>query len=213
MLVPAAVALLLLLAAAPARGAGWERPVPGNSVARFSYDASAPFRAGARRNLWLAARPGEPVRAACAGRVAFAGRLPSRGSAVSLRCGRWHVTHLGVAEVTRARRVAAGARVGVAAGRVVRIGVRRTARPRGYVDPEAMLPGPPPPAGPVAVRPERRPPRPVAFRGGPPPGMRWPVWGGLAAVAVGCCPTGLRRLARARARRHSPSARVAIRSP
>ena len=61
-----------------------------------------PFRAGWHRGADFAAAPGVAVRAACSGRVAWAGR-----DVVTVRCGGYRVTHLPLASVAVAR----GARV------------------------------------------------------------------------------------------------------
>ena len=57
----------------------------------FAYGAD-PFRAGRHRGADSRARPGSAVRAACSGRVVWAGR-----DVVTLRCGGLRVTHLPLA--------------------------------------------------------------------------------------------------------------------
>ena len=64
-------AAALLAIAAPAHA--WLRPVPGAVARGFAYSPAAPFAAGRHRGADFAARPGEPVRAACTGRVALRG--------------------------------------------------------------------------------------------------------------------------------------------
>ena len=101
-------------------------PVDGEVVRAFSDD-------GARRSPRAAARrghrgtAGEAVRAACAGRVSFAGAVPGFGRGVSVRCGRLTATHLRLRDVSvgRGSRVAAGAAIGV--GRSVGRGAPRRA--------------------------------------------------------------------------------------
>ena len=55
-------------------------------------------RRGRHRGIDLAAAPGTPVRAACTGPVAFAGRIGAAGI-VTLRCGPWRVTHMPLATI------------------------------------------------------------------------------------------------------------------
>lgn len=144
-------------------GERWRRPVEGRVVAGFAYDREAPFVAGRRRGIDLVARPGAVVRAACSGRVSFAGRVPGRASqGVTVRCGRLVATHLGlVPRVRRGVAVARGAPVGVlGASGVLRLGARQGEDRFGYVDPRALLGGggPPVPVPVPALRPGRRSP-------------------------------------------------------
>ncbi len=204
---------------ATARGAPWQAPVDGEVAARFAYSPARPFEAGARRGADLVAVPGASVRAACSGRVSFAGRLPSGGRGVSVRCGALTATHLGLGAVAvhRGARVHAGAALGVAGpGGVVRLGARVTARRFGYVDPLALIGGrrdapplaplgrAPRPAAPHVVRSPRPPlvhrtPRPAANAA---PAMAVPpaAWAGLALLAAGVPLGGLVR----RRRRQRP---------
>lgn len=206
MLVRLLVVALLVLSAVPAsaRGAPWRSPVDGEVAGRFAYSPTRPFAAGARRGADLMAAPGTTVRAACSGRVSFAGRLPSGGRGVSVRCGGLTATHLGLGAVAvrRGVRIRAGAPVGVAGrGGVIRLGARVTARRFGWVDPLALI-GERPPASPAA--PLGRAPRPTAPRTAPapraplvrraprpavsrPPTAAVPhvVWVGLGLVAAG----------------------------
>ncbi|WP_210494391.1 hypothetical protein [Patulibacter sp. SYSU D01012] len=159
------------------------RPVPGAVAAPFAYSRARPFVRGGRRVARLGAAPGEVVRAPCAGRVTFAGGTPG-GAAVAIRCGRWSVTLVGLADPSalRGRRVRRGTAIGAAAGRRVAFGVRRAADPFGYVDPLPLTGGGParrgapvpparsrprapadaPAAAPRAVPAPRRVPAPVA---------------------------------------------------
>src|SRR3954447_4246755 len=169
----AAASLFALLVPRPAGAAPslrdhrWRWPVEGAVVGRFAYARSAPFTAGARRGIDIAAAPGAAVRSACRGRVSFAGAVPGgRGLGVTVRCGALVATHLGLARlvVRRGRRVAAGTRLGAAgpAG-TIRLGARRSDDRFGYVDPLALLRGDGPPDGPAMPGPaSRRGPRPSA---------------------------------------------------
>jgi Peptidase family M23 len=169
----AAASLFALLVPRPAGAAPslrdhrWRWPVDGTVVGRFAYARSAPFTAGARRGIDIAAAPGAAVRSACRGRVAFAGAVPGgRGLGVTVRCGPLVATHLGLVRlvVRRGGRVGAGTRLGsVGPAGTVRVGARRAADRFGYVDPLALLRGDGPPEGPAVPAPAgRRGPRPSA---------------------------------------------------
>src|SRR4051795_9959895 len=135
----AAASLFALLVPRPAGAAPslrdhrWRWPVDGTVVGRFAYARSAPFTvegaggglfayarsapftAGARRGIDIAAAPGAAVRAACRGRVAFAGAVPGgRGLGGTVRCGAPVARHPGLVRlaVRRGHRVGAGARLG-----------------------------------------------------------------------------------------------------
>jgi hypothetical protein len=150
------VTALLLLAFAPSAGGtraewrarapsvpdknpGWLWPVEGQPVRGFDLGAN-PFEGGRHRGVDLAAAPGDPVRSACAGRVAFAGQVADAGRVVSVVCGRWRVTYLPLRSIAvRPRaRVARGSRLGttgVGRHRGLHVGVRREGNRFGYVDP------------------------------------------------------------------------------
>ena len=139
-LVVAVIAVFALLAVPPAAAAErWRWPVRGEVLRAFAVGPDR-FAAGQHRGIDIAASPGTPVRAVCSGRVRFAGRLPGRGRAVSIDCGRLVATHLELASATARRGafVAAGQRVGVAAG-PVQLGARRDGDAFGYVDPLTLL--------------------------------------------------------------------------
>jgi hypothetical protein len=138
-------------------------PVPGVIERPFAYEGD-PFARGHHRGVDLAAAPGTPVRAACSGRVTFAGRAGA--GAVAIRCGRFSVTHLPLHPAVRAGdRVAAGAPLGtVARSREhegLHLGVRTASDRLGYVDPAPLLRDRRPPALPVAPRAITRRPAPI----------------------------------------------------
>jgi len=145
-------------------------PVAGDVTRGF--DPGRPFEGGRHRGVDLAAAPGASVRAACTGRVAFAGRVGSSGGVVTLRCGPWRVTHMPLATIMV--RTGAVARRGLPLGTLARstghtglhLGVRRDGTRFGYEDPLRFLarPSNPIPLGraPRPARPPRaRTPRPV----------------------------------------------------
>jgi hypothetical protein len=185
----------------------WLAPVSGEPIRRFHLGPN-PFLRGQHRGVDLAAHR-EPVRAACAGPVVFAGKVAGAGT-VSVRCGVWRVSYApltGVA-VREGERVGAGARLGRAASGI-HFGVRREGRRFGYVDPlrflAARAPAPPPLAAPPRAVRGRRPrapaaphelaARPLAARAHAPPGVApWPVWLGLAMLLTGLLGAGRLRL-------------------
>lgn len=208
--------MCLLLAAPPPANGAWRRPVEGEVVRAFHHNAATPFAAGQRRGVDLAAPPGAAVRAACTGRVAYAGAVPGFGLGVSVRCGALTATELrlGAVAVRAGTNVVAGRRIAVAGGSgSIRLGARRTSDRFGYVDPMALI-------GDVAA-PRGLPPVGAAPRGGRPrapapvpPPRRWSlrardapaaapvplaVWLGLGLLAGGVGTGGL--VVRARARR------------
>jgi hypothetical protein len=201
-------------------------PVTGPVERGFAF--RGPFEAG-HRGVDLAAAPGTPVRAACAGPVVFAGRIGASGGIVTVRCGRWRVTHMPLVRISARGSVRRGAVIGtVAASREhhgLHLGVRREGARFGYEDPLRFLAAssPPVPVGParrpVRARPPRAvppprlvrpPPRAAAPRlvraPGPPssPFAPWPAWAGLGLVLAGA---GLRVRLRRRVRTRSPARR------
>ena len=208
-------------------------PVPGVVERGFAYSGDR-FAPGLHRGVDLAAAPGERVEAACSGRVTFAGRAGANGNVVTIRCGRFSVTHLPLGDLAAraGARVVAGAPIGTAGAarghRGLHLGVRRAADPGGYVDPAPLLRGerpPSPPAPPPAPRSiARRPapppphpaplpstpaakPRPQAAPEGSSPLAPWPAWAGLALLLAGAAGAGsARRTQRRRAARRTAHA-------
>jgi hypothetical protein len=201
-----AVALVLGLGAAPAHA--WRRPLPGPVARAFAYSPAAPFAAGQHRGADFAGSPGAVVRAACGGRVAYAGR-----GVVTLRCGPWRVTHLPLATlaVHAGAHVPEGARLGTLAASAehagLHLGVRRAGDRFAYVDPLPFLGPEIPRVGPPGAAPRRAPPAPVAAPRRTAPGRSpariravatWPVWLGLALALAGAVGGGVRIRSRAR---------------
>jgi hypothetical protein len=91
----------------------WRWPLaPAPRVLRAYHPPPAPWLPG-HRGVDLAARPGQPVYAAGAGRVSYAGRLAGRG-VVTLVHGPLRTTYLPVRPSVRlGQRLAAGDRLGV----------------------------------------------------------------------------------------------------
>ena len=179
--------------------AAWRWPLRGPVVGAFRLTPHAPFARGQRRGIDVAAPPGTPVRAACSGRITFAGALPHGGLAVTVRCGPLVATYLRLAAlaVRPGTHASTGERLGTlgAAGRL-RLGARRASDRRGYVDPLTLLRDPAPTAPPVlgrAPRPRRPRPAPIAAtrpRAAPPlarsepRGIPWPAYPALALIAT-----------------------------
>src|SRR5262245_41903625 len=97
--------LLLMLPGALAHAAGapqpaWRWPLHGPVVGSFRLTPAAPFARGQRRGIDVAAAAGSTVRAACPGRVSFAGAVPRFGLAVSVRCPALVATYLRLGRLT-----------------------------------------------------------------------------------------------------------------
>jgi hypothetical protein len=137
-------ALLVLVSAGTAAGAGWRPPVPGAVVRGFDLGAN-PFEGGRHRGADFAAGPGAPVRAPCAGRVVVARRVGSSGRVVTIRCGPWRVSHMPLTTmaVRPGQSLRRGALLGTAAASRehagLHLGVRREGVRFGYVDPLRFL--------------------------------------------------------------------------
>jgi hypothetical protein len=170
----------------------WALPVHGAPTKRFHLGPN-PFLRGQHRGVDFAARG--PVRAACSGRVVFAGRV-ARAGTVSVRCGRWRVSYAPLVRVAvrEGERVGAGARLGRSAGGI-HFGVRREGRRFGYVDPLPFFAAARAPVPPVAVRSPPSPPRPRAEPTHLEPSLApWPVWLGLTLLLTGLLGAGRLRL-------------------
>jgi murein DD-endopeptidase MepM/ murein hydrolase activator NlpD len=177
----------------------WIRPVRGPATRLFDLGPDR-FARGQHRGVDLDATPGESVRSACGGRVAFAGRVAGSGT-VSVRCGPWRVSYAPLARIAvrAGARVAPGRRLGRVAGdEPLHLGVRREADPFGYVDPLLFLAAAadraPPPVVPARLpRPAPRV-RPAPGPARASPGVApWPVWVGLALLMTGLAGVGTLR--------------------
>jgi Peptidase family M23 len=214
---------------APAAGtrAGWHWPLRGAVVGAFHVTPRTPFARGQRRGIDVSAAPGAVVRAACPGRVTFAGPLPRQGLAVSVRCGGLVATYLGLGglRVRAGARVGRGQRLGTLGSRGrLRLGARRAAERRGYVDPLTLLADPAPAAPPAlgpAPRARSHPPLPApvpallpapAPRGAPTAAARrlpWPAYPAIAIVASALPLGGLVHRRRRRAQATATAAAAA----
>lgn len=225
-LVLGSVLVLALVMPRGASGADWRWPLRGPVVGTFHLSPGAPFARGQRRGIDLSAAPGAVVRAACAGRVSFAGPLPRRGLAVSVRCGALAATYLGLGRlaVRAGSRLVAGQRLGMLgpAGRL-RLGARRAGDRRGYLDPLTLLADErpvPPRLGPAPrtrrLRPMRPAARPAAVAPTPAavaPRLPWPAYPALALVASALPVGGLVRRSRRRRASVTHQARAAPYAP
>jgi peptidase M23-like protein len=233
--VPKALVTALLLIAAlpatpPAQATTWRWPLHGPIEQRFAYTPTTPFERGQHRGIIIGGPAGTPVRAACPGRVSFAGALPRhRAAGVTVTCGAWTATYLRLASlaVRRGDHVAVGDRLGRVGARGLHLGARRTGRRWDYVDPLSLFatdPGarpaplvraPRPPLGPV---PRSRPaplPLPLPLRWSAPataaahPAGPLVAWLGLALLAGALPALGLRRARRRRRSREAARSRYA----
>jgi hypothetical protein len=188
----------------------WRWPIRGEVVERFAL-AQNPYAPGQHRGIDIAAPRGTAVRAACTGRVRFAGHAGSFGRAITMACGGLVVSygHLGKATAGSGAHVSAGERIGTvgttgrgsSSGPHLHLGVRRAGEPHGYVDPLDILPA----AGPDKNPPPlpltgRRSPRPRSnpALAPPPTPTTTPIaaWAGvalLAATVPGLALAGTRR--------------------
>lgn len=212
---------------AAAWGDEWQWPVEGPLAARFSYRESSPFSRGQHRGIEIAAAEGTVVRAACSGRVRFAGSVAGSQGIVSVACGGLIASylHLGAISVRTAADVAPSQRIGTVGRRSrLYLGARRTDDRFGYVDPLTLLaderpqplpllprlrPRPLPVAAPLGPAPLRAPARvpravpaaqPAAIPTAHPQPARLPliVWLGLGLLGAAVPSWGVRRVRRRR---------------
>jgi hypothetical protein len=145
-----AVLLFVFLAWTPAAYA-WSRPVQGPVLQAFAYDEAHPYASGQHRGVDLGAAAGETVVAPAAGKVSFAGSVPTNGKSVTIETPDGYsvtLTHLGSIGVVKGAAVAEQDAVGTVGpsgtpevdGPYVHLGIRVMADPNGYVDPLTLLP-------------------------------------------------------------------------
>lgn len=210
--------LFVLASPGRAEATRWQRPVDGAIVRPFHLSPDR-FAAGQHRGIELAARPGERVRAACGGRVRFAGRVPGGGRTLTVACGRLLATyqHLSHTAVRHGQGIVPGMALGRAGPRLYLSA--RVASTRRHLDPRTLLgerPRMPPVLGPAprGRGPHSSPPpapvpvpvpvaRPISA-----PAVPWAAWAGLACLAPAIGLGGLirrrRRAVRAREVSHAP---------
>jgi murein DD-endopeptidase MepM/ murein hydrolase activator NlpD len=187
LLILAATSLLAWLVLAPVAAASWQRPVRGPLLRAFAVSPDR-FERGQHRGVDLGAAPGAPVRAACDGRVRFAGRVPGGGLTVSVVCGGLLATyqHLGALVPHRGDTVLTGTVLG-AVGRSglapgvpahLHLGARELATGR-YLDPLTLFGRSPRAAPPVGRAPRsvpgERAPRAAPLGPAPPSALRKPA--------------------------------------
>ncbi|HEU6446805.1 MAG TPA: peptidoglycan DD-metalloendopeptidase family protein, partial [Gaiellaceae bacterium] len=107
-------ALAIAALAVPPVGLAWTWPADGEILRGFDYRGGA-YTASGHRGVDIGGAVGSAVRAPAAGRVWFAGSLPTNGRTVSIRTSDgWAVTltHLGSIAVSAGDGVAEGEPVG-----------------------------------------------------------------------------------------------------
>jgi hypothetical protein len=150
MLLPVLVALQVGVQPALA----WAWPVDGPVLRPFVL-GDDPYAGGQHRGIDIGAPSGSPVRAPAAGRVSFAGTVPTGGKTITIRTEDGYAVtllHLGTYSVSRGDAVTEGDVLGSvgASGHTsgstpyVYLGIRRAEEPDGYVDPLGLLPAPAP---------------------------------------------------------------------
>ena len=121
-------------------------------VVRRPFHRVAPYAAGGRRSILLAAHAGHRVAAPCAGTVRFVGTVAGSARVATIRCavsGLLVTVGGGEPRVVSGAQVERGAALATVAGGALTLSVRRPAV--GYVDPlpllQARAPWPPPAVG------------------------------------------------------------------
>jgi murein DD-endopeptidase MepM/ murein hydrolase activator NlpD len=128
------------LALAPAAGA-WTWPASGPVLQLFSVDDN-PYAGGQHRGVDIGAAAGEPVLAPRAGRIVFAGSMPTHGLSITIQTDDGYsvtLVHLGAIGVRKNAQVTEGDSIGTigVSGEVehpvpyVHLGVRLTPDPNG----------------------------------------------------------------------------------
>jgi hypothetical protein len=156
-----AVAAVALVLAGAARA--WTWPLPGPVLRPYVFDPELPLEPGQHRGIDVQGALGAPVLAPVAGRVSFVGSVPTGGRTITIESADGYsatLLHLGPALVQEGARVDEGAAVALVgtsgvpehALPYVHFGIRLTADPQGYLDPQLLLPplaAPPAPGDPL----------------------------------------------------------------
>src|SRR5918992_2511658 len=145
-----ATAVFVLVLLAPPGAKAWTWPAKGEVLRPFDYGGGE-YTSSGHRGIDVGGAVDSAVLVPAAGRVSFAGSLPSNGKTISIRTADgWAVTltHLGSIVVSVGDGVAEGEPVGTigpsgdAETREphVQLGIGGADDPRGYVDPLTLLP-------------------------------------------------------------------------
>jgi hypothetical protein len=168
------VAALQLSTSSALAAGDWTWPVRGRVITQYR-NGSDPYAAGQHRGIDIAAAVGDPVVAAAAGKVTFAGVAGSSGLTVSIRTAdaRFDTSylHLSSTAVRAGESVSVGKRIGAVgtSGRRsaeqphLHFGVREAGQRQAYRDPLDFL-APPPAADPRPAPAPRPAPVPVPSR-------------------------------------------------
>jgi len=117
-----------------------QRPVPGPILSGFGAGKDPELKElVSRRGIALASRPGEPVRACAAGKVAWIGDVPGHGRGLAIDHGDGYVTltaALRSIKVSDGDTVSTGSSLGDAAGRTLYFELAQAGTP---IDPAAWL--------------------------------------------------------------------------
>ncbi len=202
--------VVLAVVAAPPSALAWTWPADGPVLRGFDFGGPE-YREHGHTGIDVGGDHGAAVRAPAAGRVSFAGWLPTNGRTVTIRSPDGYAVtllHLGSVVVSADDGVAEGEPVGTIGPSgdpesevpYVHLGIRRADDPKGYVDPLTLLPErpapvvaapPSPPAAPAA------PPAPHEPVSAPPAASEAPASGAVAAAPaadrrpVPSAPTGV----------------------
>jgi peptidase M23-like protein len=157
--------LVTALAAAslvgPAVASAWTWPVDGPVLRGFLFSEDTPLAPGQHRGIDIQGALGDQVVAPVGGTVTFVGRVAANGLTVTIETSDGYTVtllHLGDALVRRGDAVAEGQSVAIVGSSgipeytflYVQLGVRLSADPEGYLDPQVFLPVLAPPSTPPA---------------------------------------------------------------
>jgi peptidase M23-like protein len=160
---PSLLFLVAVLAAGslfvPATATAWTWPVDGPVLRGFLFSEDNPLAPGQHRGIDIQGALGDSVLASAAGTVTFVGRVAANGLTVTIEAPDGYTVtllHLGASLVARGAVVAEGQPVAIVGTSgvpeysvpYVQLGVRLSADPEGYVDPQILLPPLAPPSAP-----------------------------------------------------------------